>query len=110
VKVLYRQAASDDVVRQFRYYLVDQNVPQIALRFRDAVHRTVDSLREHPLVGVRYVSKRPKLQNLRSWPVAGFEAVRIYYLVETDAIHVIRILHGKRDVKRILERRSSKPE
>ncbi len=106
MKVLYRRAASDDVVRQFRYYLIDQNVPEIALRFRDAVRQTVDSLREHPLVGARYRSKKPELQNLRSWPVAGFEAIRIYYLAETDAIHVIRILHGKRDVKRILERGS----
>jgi plasmid stabilization system protein ParE len=104
VKVLYRQAASDDVVRQFRYYLIDQNLPEIALRFRDAVRRTVDSLREHPLVGARYRSRRPELQTLRSWPVASFEAIRIYYLAESDAIHVIRILHGKRDVKRILER------
>ena len=57
-----------------------------------------------PLVGARYGSRKPELQNLRSWPVAGFEAIRIYYLPESDAIHVIRILHGKRDVKRILER------
>ena len=35
--------------------------------------------------------------------VAGFEAIRIYYLLQQDTIHVIRILHGKRDVKRILE-------
>jgi toxin ParE1/3/4 len=104
VKVLYRQTASDDVVRQFRYYLIEQNVPEIALRFRDAVRHTADSLREHPLVGARYRSRKPELQNLRSWPVAGFEAIRIYYFVDTDAIHVIRILHGKRDVKRILER------
>ena len=108
MKVVYRRTASDDVVRQFRYYLIDQNLPQIALRFRDAVRRTVDSLREHPLVGARYRSKKPELQNLRSWPVPGFEAIRIYYLAETGAIHVIRILHGKRDVKRILERGSAK--
>ena len=38
------------------------------------------------------------------WPVAGFEAIRIYYLLDKDTIRVIRILHGKRDVKRILER------
>ncbi len=106
MKVLYRQAASDDVVRQFRYYLIDQNLPQIALRFRDAVRNTVGSLREHPLIGARYRSKKPRLQDLRSWPVAGFEAIRIYYLAESDAIHVIRILHGKRDVRRILERGS----
>ncbi len=107
MKVFYRQAASDDVVRQFRHYLIEQNVPEIALRFRDAVRHTVDSLREHPLVGARYRSRKPELQNLRSWPVAGFEAVRIYYLAESDAMHVIRVLHGKRDVKRILERGSS---
>ncbi|MFY9743869.1 MAG: type II toxin-antitoxin system RelE/ParE family toxin [Candidatus Sulfotelmatobacter sp.] len=104
MKVVYRKAASDDVVRQFRYYLVNQNLAQIALRFRDAVRNTMDSLRDHPLVGARYGSRKPELQNLRSWPVAGFEAIRIYYLPESDAIHVIRILHGKRDVKRILER------
>jgi toxin ParE1/3/4 len=107
VKVVYRQTASDDVVRQFRYYLIDQNLPQIALRFRDAVRHTINSLREHPLVGARHRSSKPRLQNLRSWPVAGFEAVRIYYVAESDAINVIRILHGKRDLKRILEHGSS---
>jgi plasmid stabilization system protein ParE len=103
VKVLYRQSASDDVVRQFRYYLVTINLPEVAVRFRDAVRRTVQSLRLHPLVGPRYTSSNPQLQNLRSWPVAGFEAIRIYYLLDEDAIDVLRILHGKRDVKRILE-------
>jgi plasmid stabilization system protein ParE len=64
-------------------------------------------VREHPLVGARYGSNKTELQNLRSWPVAGFEAIRIYYLAESDALHVIRVLHGKRDVKRILERAGS---
>jgi len=57
VKISYRQAASDDVVRQFRYYLVTLNLPDIAVRFRDAVRRTVESLREHPFVGPRYGSR-----------------------------------------------------
>ena len=102
--VSYRQIASDDVVRQFRYYLVTRNVPEVAIRFRDAVQRTVQSLCQHPLVGPHYRSSNPYLQDLRSWPVAGFEAIRIYYLLDRDAIRVIRILHGKRDVKGILER------
>jgi plasmid stabilization system protein ParE len=49
VKVLYRQAASDDIVRQFRYYLIDQNLPEIALRFKDSVRDTIEALRKHPL-------------------------------------------------------------
>jgi toxin ParE1/3/4 len=103
VKVSYRQAASDDLVRQFRYYLTVVDVPEIAIRFRDAVRQTIKSLRQNPLVGPRYFSSNPQLQNLRSWPVVGFEAIRIYYLLHEDTIHVVRILHGKRDVKSILK-------
>ena len=102
MKVLYRQTASDDIVRQFRYYLLTVEAPEIALRFREAVRRTIQSLSQNPNVGPRYSSGNPRLQNLRSWPVAGFEAIRIYYALEADAMHIIRILHGKRDVRRIL--------
>jgi toxin ParE1/3/4 len=104
VKVFYRQTATDDVVRQFRYYLVDLNLPEVAVRFRGAIRRTIESLSEHPLVGARCHLSTLQLQNLRSWPVAGFEAIRIYYLLDSGAIHVIRVLHGKRDLKHLLER------
>jgi plasmid stabilization system protein ParE len=49
-------------------------------------------------------SGNPSLQDLRSWPVAGFEAIRVYYIPDQDCIRVMRILHGKRDVMRILKR------
>jgi len=103
VKVSYRQAASDDLIRQFRYYLTEVDVPEIAIRFRGAVRQTIQSLRQNPRVGPRYSSRNAQLQNLRSWPVVGFEAIRIYYIADEETVHVIRILHGKRDVKRILE-------
>lgn len=32
MKVLYRQTASDDIVRQFRYHLLTAEAPEIALR------------------------------------------------------------------------------
>ncbi len=103
MKVLYRQSASDDIVRQFRYYLLTAEAAEIALRFQEAVRRTIQSLSQNPHVGPRYSSGNPRLRNLRSCPVAGFEAIRIYYAIEADAVHVVRILHGKRDVQRILE-------
>lgn len=103
MKVSYQQTANDDVVRQFRYYLLTLNLPEIAVRFRNAIRRTVQELRRFPRAGSHYRSTNPKLQDLRSWPVVGFEAIRIYYVVKKDTIRVIRILHGKRDIKRILE-------
>jgi plasmid stabilization system protein ParE len=68
VKVSYRQAASDDVVRQFRYYLVTLNVPEVAVRFRDAVRKTVQSLCQHPQVGAHGPSSSPGLRNPRTCP------------------------------------------
>jgi plasmid stabilization system protein ParE len=103
VKVSYQRAASDDVVRQFRHYLVALNRPEVAIRFRKAVRDTIQSLLQHPLIGPRLHSSNPQLQTLRTWPVSGFEAIRIYYHVEEDTIRIVRILHGKRDVKSILE-------
>ncbi len=102
MKVLYRQSARDDLFRQFRYYLLVVDAPKVAIRFREALRQTIQWLRQNPLVGPRYFSGKPQLQNLRSWPVVGFEAIRIYYLVEEDVVQIVRILHGKRDVKRIL--------
>ncbi|PYT73347.1 MAG: hypothetical protein DMG39_06960, partial [Acidobacteria bacterium] len=51
VKVLYRQTANDDIVRQFRYYLLTAEAPEIALRFREAVRPTIQSLGQNPHVG-----------------------------------------------------------
>ena len=40
MKVRYGQTASDDIVRQFRYYLLNADDPEIAVRFREAVRRS----------------------------------------------------------------------
>ena len=97
MKAFYREAASDDVVRLTR------DNPAVAMRFRDAVHLTVQSIRRCPSAGPRYVLRSPQFPNLRSWPVIGFEAIRVYYSVGDETFCIIRILHGKRDVRRILE-------
>lgn len=53
-------------------------------------------------MGPRYQNGHPLLQNLHSWPVQTFEAIRIYYTFDQDRLIVIRILHGSRDVAGIL--------
>ena len=57
-----------------------------------------------PLIAPLYPLANPQLRNLRSWPVAGFEMIRIYFLLDDEAMRVMRILHGKPDIRRILER------
>ena len=104
MRVAYRQAAQTDLIRQFRYYLVTLELPRVALRFKQAVKRTVKELSRQPNIAAPCHLRNPALQSLRSWPVDGFEAIRLYFLADDEAMRVIRILHGKRDVRGILER------
>ena len=102
MKVIYRQIARDDVLRQFRYYLVTRDVPEIALRFREAVRKTIRVISAKPLIPPPCQLANRRLHNLRSWPVARFDSIRIYFLLENDIIQVVRILHGKRNIRAIL--------
>lgn len=104
MKVTYRQAAQTDLTRQFRYFLVKLDLPYIAVRLKEAIRNTVKEISKHPRIAPPYHLRNPELQYLRSWPVEGFDAIRLYFLVEDDAMRVIRILHGKQDVRAILER------
>jgi len=104
VKHIIRPAARDDILRQFRYYLIDQDKPEVANRFVEALERTIDIIMHTPNAGAPKHFSNESLVGLRSWPVEEFEDVRIYYLAEENVLRVIRVLHGKRDIQRILER------
>jgi toxin ParE1/3/4 len=60
-----------------------------------------------PGIGAAKTLRHPALQGLRSWPVQGFEDIRIYYVVQGEILKVVRVLHGKRDINRILGRESA---
>lgn len=96
MKVKISPQAETDITRQFRYYLVDTEAPLVALRYREAVMETVNRLPDNPNVGKPIEGSIP---GLRSWPVKGFEAIRIYYRQMQGELHVIRLLHGKRNVR-----------
>ena len=92
--------AEADIILQFRCYLLDQDAPSTAIRFRQAVIESIKQLHSHPLIGSIVRSSIP---GLRSWPVKGFDMIRIYYLEDPDRLRVVRILHGTRNVLRILK-------
>jgi toxin ParE1/3/4 len=103
VKEFVRPAARDDILRQFRYYLLDREAPETAARFLAAVEASVEQLLTNPEIGSPRQLRNPNLAGLRAWPVLGFETIRVYYLVQGKALRIVRVLHGKRDLRRILE-------
>ena len=99
MKVELFPRAESDIIRQFRYYLVDQDAPLIAVRFRQAVIESINHLKPHPRISSLFLGSIP---GLRSWPVNGFDMIRIYYLYDPSRLRVVRVLHGKRDVRQML--------
>ena len=97
-----RPAARQDMLRHFRY-LLEQDAPGAAVRFMESVDATVSKLAHQPRIGSPKKLKNPRLKGLRRWPVDGFEVIGIYYLLTDDVLRVIRVLHGKRDIARILD-------
>jgi toxin ParE1/3/4 len=100
VKIEILPRAEDDIIRQFRYYLVEQDAPRTAVRFREAVRASLHQLQEQPRIGSVI---RGSISGLRCWPVKGFAAIRIYYVQFPESLRVVRILHGKRDSPAYLE-------
>jgi plasmid stabilization system protein ParE len=48
VKAVIRPRAQDDILRQFRWYLVEQDAPDAAFRFVEAVEASVEQLLHMP--------------------------------------------------------------
>src|SRR5947207_1034326 len=74
-----------------------------AAQERAADERATERILDMLGVGSPTALQNPRLRGLRSWPVPGFEAVRLYYLETEDTIRIVRVLHGMQDVGTILE-------
>jgi plasmid stabilization system protein ParE len=99
-----RPHAKGDIEAQFDYYEEESGV-DLALGFLAAVNGGIAFVAEHPEAGAPRDFGNRRLTGLRAWPVPDFEDIRIYYLLtEENAVQVVRILHGKRNLTRILRK------
>lgn len=96
-------AAREDILAQFRYYALDQGMADVGFRFLDAVEAALVRVGEMPAIGAPQHFEAPALAGVRAWPVPGFEDIRLYYLESATALLIVRVLHDKRDVRRILD-------
>ena len=103
MKFVIRPEAKDDILRQFRYYLL-QDAFEAATRFLDAVDESIEAICKMPHMGAPKPLKNTALAGLRFLAVNGFEDILIFYQVQPEAVRVVRVLHGRRDIARILER------
>lgn len=77
MNLVIRPRARDDIIRQFRWYLVQQDSADAAYRFLDALEESVQQLLHMPHIGAPKALKDRALEGLRSWSVKGFEETHL---------------------------------
>jgi plasmid stabilization system protein ParE len=89
-------------------YLLEHDARAAAERFPDAVDQALERLLDMPGMGVLQAFTHPQLGAMRAWQVPGFPSMYIYYQEISGGIRIIRILHSKRNLRRIFSRKSRK--
>jgi toxin ParE1/3/4 len=102
VNLFIQEAAEQDILHQVAWY-TERGVPDVARRFGVAAGVSIAAVMAMPESGAPKATANPRLADLRTWPVKGFDQFRIYYLAQPDQLIVVRILHDKRDTDTLLE-------
>jgi toxin ParE1/3/4 len=89
-----------DLLQHFIY--IGQNNLGAAERFLVAVEEALEKLADMPGMGAKREFRKPELVGIRSWVVTGFKNYIIFYKEINGGIEVLRVLHGARDVDRVL--------
>ena len=78
-----------------------------SVRFYEAAQAAFERLVELPEIGSLRAFLDPTLRAIRMWPIPEFPNHLIFYSPTADGIHVVRVLHAKRDIERVLDHESS---
>lgn len=91
--------AVDDLDQIWNF--IAQDSPAVADRVESAIFEACASLARYPLLG----SKRAEITSLpvRFWVVSRYSNYVIVYRPETKPLRIVAILHGKRDIKALLD-------
>jgi toxin ParE1/3/4 len=94
-RLLIRPQAENDLDEI--WWHIAQGSPQNADRFLDLIEETCIVISGYPNMGER---RDELLKELRSFPVGNY---LIFYIHLNDGIDIIRVLHGARDWKLLLQ-------
>ncbi len=78
---------------------IAQDNPDAATRVIEAAYETFKTLAANPGLGRPRRFRNPRLRDVRSWRITGFENYLIFYRGVTDDIQVNHVYHGARDVE-----------
>jgi toxin ParE1/3/4 len=100
-RVVFSELAVADILAQAEWYEL-QAGQKLANRWEQAVSAGVLRLVRMPRAGALCEFKPEALRDIRRLPITGFPAHLIFYKLRNDQIHILRVVHGARDLERLL--------
>jgi plasmid stabilization system protein ParE len=73
-----------------------------AVRFIDAVDKTIDFIEEFPDLGHPWESKKSRREGLRVRLVIGFENYIILYRRDNETVSIMRVVDARRNLEELL--------
>ena len=96
----FSTSARRDLAASYRY-LEEQAGRPVAERFLAGVQASCEQLMTMPYMAPQ-MAFEPPFDQMRRWPVKGFDRWSVVYRIEAAGLFVIRVLHGARDLPRTL--------
>lgn len=96
-----RPEADWDLDQQADYYAEREGL-ELALRFYEAAHETFAFLADNQHTGTQRSYADPSLAGVRFRTMRTFKQHLIFYRPGPEGVEVLRVIHGKRDLTRIL--------
>ena len=101
-RIVVRPRADRDIELQAEY-IASRSGAEAGLRFLKSTEATFQLLARQPEMGSKRWFDNPALTGVRAFPAKGFEKCIVFYRHMRKGIEIIRVLHGARDIARIME-------
>jgi toxin ParE1/3/4 len=94
--------AEADLIRCYAYLGENASI-KTADRFLESAEKTLGLLAKSPGIGAPHKTRKRELTGIRSFPVSKFKKYFLFYHAFDDRIELVRVLHGARDLRRLLD-------
>lgn len=98
-KVIYSPMAKKDLTEIAKYIAFELCNPDAADRLLKEVDKAADELKEFPLAGAVYKSKKNRKLSYRMKFIKNFTA---YYVVIGNTVEIRRVLYKRRDARNFI--------
>ena len=80
------------------WHFIARDNPDAATRVIEAAYETFKTLAANPGLGRPRRFRNPRLRDIRSWRISGFENYLIFYRAIAGGIQVNHVYHGAHDI------------